>query len=321
MQSINLVIPFSDGGSMNDRNKLERNKACYRDLLTKWLHALTGDHPNAIWRQLDHMVNDEAWFKFVIRLRKRAGNPPVNDHLWNIFVTGYGVKQSLAIRRLTDPNPRTASLLSLILALDRNKPLLTREVMVGHDGTAMDVDALFQQLSTFQVGSCDAPLAAQRWSDAKYAHEAFDRLRDASPCIPRSPSDRVSDEVVGALKDALTSKAILRVRHRCDKYLAHADLSDLTNDVAGPTYNDIHESIQTLVHVDQFLRVDIFKRGGSAVLSTYQGNAFRELSAPLVPAMESEVYEQEWREVASDIERWGKVEQFRRFAVHPDIHE
>lgn len=306
---------------MNNGNKLERNKACYRDLLTKWLRALTGDHPNAIWQQLDHLVNDEAWFKFVIRLRKRAGNPPVNAHLWNIFITGYGVKQSLAIRRLTDTNPRTASLLGLVLALDRNKSLLTREIMVGHDGTAMDVDALFQQLSTSQGGSCDDLLAAQRWSDAKHAHEAFDRLRDASPCIARSPSDRVSDEVVGALKDALTSKAILRVRHRCDKYLAHADLSDLSSDIAGPTYNDIHESIQTLVHVDQFLRVDILKHGGSAVLPTYQGNAFSELSAPLVPHMASEVYEQEWQEVASDIERWGTVEQFRRFAVHLDLHE
>jgi hypothetical protein len=217
---------------MNNTDKLERNRACYRDLLTKWLRILTGDHPNAIWRQLDHVVNDEAWFKFVIRLRKQAGNPPVNDHLWNIFITRYGVKQSLAIRRLTDPNSRTASLLGLILAIDRNKSLLTREVMVGHDGTTMDVDALFQQLSSFD-GASDDQLAEQQWSDAKYAHQAFDRLRDASPCISRSPSDRVSDEVLGALKDALNSKAILWVRHRCDKYLAHADLSDLANDLTG----------------------------------------------------------------------------------------
>ena len=309
---------------MNTQNieKLNRSKALYRELRTNALDALTGDHPNAIWNQLARMIIDEVWFKAVIRIRERVGQPPMNPHLWNTFITGYAITQSLAIRRLTEGKGGVASLLAIVRKIKNNVSLLTREVMVGHDGTSMDVPGLLEEMADSveygeggHIGKPD-PLATQRWSDADHAHVAFDRLRDADMGAPRSPVDRVSDVVLDRLITALTSDAIKRVRYQCDKYLAHADLSDLSGGLVGPTYNDIHESVQTLVEVKQFLCADFFNHSSGSVVPTYQGDQLANLSVPLVPSMPAETYHEAWNKVVAEVEAWGNVEHFRRFNLH-----
>ncbi|MDG2536837.1 hypothetical protein P5Y53_04120 [Dyella jiangningensis] len=302
--------------------KLSRSRALYRELRANALEALTGEHPNAIWNQLARMIIDEVWFKAVIRIRERVGQPPMNPHLWNTFITGYAITQSLAIRRLTEGKEGVASLLAIVRKIKNNASLLTREVVVGHDGTSMDVAGLFEEMAHSvkydeggHTGKSD-PIATQRWSDADHAHVAFDRLRDADMGAPRSPGDRISDVVLDRLITALTSDAIKRVRYQCDKYLAHADLSDLSGGLAGPTYNDIHESIQTLVEVKQFLCADFFNYSSGSVVPTYQGDQLADLSVPLVPPMPVETYREAWNEVVAEVEAWGDAEQFRRFNLH-----
>ncbi|MDE2465341.1 MAG: hypothetical protein KGO02_16755 [Alphaproteobacteria bacterium] len=307
---------------MQNVQKVNRSRRLYRELRAKALDALTGDHPNAIWNQMARMIIDEVWFKAVIRIRERVGQPPVNPHLWNTFIAGYAITQSLAIRRLTEGRDGVASLLAIVRKIRGNVALLTREVVVGHDGTSMDVGLLFDEMArsveydvSGDVGKPD-PVATQRWSDADHAHVAFDRLRDAEMGAPRSPVDRISDVILGRLEAALTSNAINRVRYQCDKYLAHADLSDLSWGLSSPTYNDIHESIQTLVEVKQFLCADFFNHSSGSVVPTYQGDQLVDLSVPLVPLMQIETYHEVWAEVVDEVERWGDVEQFRRFAIH-----
>lgn len=64
---------------------LIRSRAAYGRLKEKWIDELRGNHVNAVWVQLAHMVRTEVWFKAVIHLRSTAGNPPVNDYLWEAF--------------------------------------------------------------------------------------------------------------------------------------------------------------------------------------------------------------------------------------------
>lgn len=309
---------------MRNVEKLNRSRNLYRGLREKALGALTGNHPNAIWNQLSHMIIDEVWFKAVIRIRESVGQPRMNAHLWNTFITGYAVKQSLAIRRLTDGREGTASLLAIVRKIRDNASLLTRENVVGHDGTAMDVGLLFDEMArsvehdvVSGVGAPD-PVATQRWSDADHAHLAFDRLRDLDMGAPRAVQDRISSMVLDRLEAALTSDAIKRVRFQCDKYLAHADLSDLSGGLASPTYNDIHGSIQTLVQVKQFLCADFFNHSSGSVVPTYQGDHLADLSVPLVPPMPVDVYRAAWDQVVDEVEAWGNVDQFRRFSLHQD---
>ena len=70
----------------------------------------------------------------VIRIRDRVGQPPMNPHLWNTFITGYALTQSLAICRLTDGKDGAASLSAIVNKIKSNASLLTREVVVGFDG-------------------------------------------------------------------------------------------------------------------------------------------------------------------------------------------
>jgi hypothetical protein len=304
------------------QNKLGRSRVLYGELRAKALDALTGNHSNAIWNQMARMINDEVWFKVVIRIRDRVGQPPMNPHLWNTFITGYAITQSLAICRLTDGKDGAASLSAIVNKIKNNASLLTREVVVGFDGTPMDVGSLYQELArsvTYEEGSHIGrgdPSAAQKLFFADLSHRAFDRLRDGDMDAARSPKDRISDQVLDRLQAALTSDAIKRVRHQRDKYLAHADLSDPSDELASPTYNDIHDSIKMLVSVKQFLCADFFNHSGGAVVPTYQGELFQDLSVPLIPSLPVETYRKAWDEVEEEVEAWAGADQFRRFAIH-----
>ena len=117
---------------------------------------------------------------------------------------------------------------------------------------------------------------------------------------------------------ALGSDAIARIRHLCNKGLAHADLKGVLKG-KGPTYNDIHASVRALVELQQFLTVDFLCIGSSTVVAEHQHNHVALLSAPLVPPMEEGVYVHVWHEHVKEMESWGKVDSFRpKFAVHPD---
>jgi hypothetical protein len=48
--------------------KLARCRESYRKIRQSALHTMTGDHPNAIWYQMAHMITDELWFKAVVKV-------------------------------------------------------------------------------------------------------------------------------------------------------------------------------------------------------------------------------------------------------------
>ena len=269
-----------------------------------------------------HLITDELWFKAVVKLRRQADSPPFNAYLWDAFVTGYGVKQSLGIRRLTEAKDGTASLLQIVRKVKANAHLLTREIVVGYSGASMNTGDLFQEVwqeaRRFGEDSNERAEASQKWYLACDAHDAFDRLRDRPLNADRLANDKIADAVLERLDAALTSEAIKRVRHRCDKYLAHADLSDLSAGPDGPTYNDITHSIQTLVEVKQFLTAEFFVASSSAVVPIYQAKQFEHLSAPLVPPMPSGAYRMAWDALEAEVEAWGGIAQYRRYAVHPE---
>lgn len=308
---------------MNSNNDVRRSIESYSKLRAKWIAALVGSHPNAIWLQMSHMLREEVWFKTVVRLRDSGGNPPVNSYVWDTFTTGYGVKQSLAIRRLTDRKKGTASLLRIVMDMRSNSHYFTRQIVVGHDGTPMDVDELHQQMiqpiahDEGGVGRID-PIKFQQWSDADLAHRAFDRLRAAGMEKPRLSCDKIDDEVLNKLEGALTSDVFKRVRNRCDTYLAHADLSDLASAIAGPTYNDIHQCVGTLVEVRQFLRGDFLNHSSGSAVPFPQGKHLHDLAEPLVPKFSDSIYADAWKQSAAEVESWAAIDRIRRFAVHQE---
>jgi hypothetical protein len=305
--------------------KLNRKRKQYACLRKKWDDMIANDHRNAIWRQMDGMVDEEVWFKTIMTIRGRAGNPAVNAQLWETFLTGYGVKQALAIRRLTDLTRRgkpTASLANIVEQIKVNANLLTRDVVIGHDGTPMCVEPEEGISYTWVRGSDGLPAVDSKMRahlDAEHKHAAFDRLREGKSIgDERRPDDHISPLVLDRLSSALSEAAIARVRDWCDTCLAHADLKDMT-DQASPTYNDIHHSIRTLVEVYQFLCVDFLQTRASSVVAIHQQGYLDLLSSPLVPPMGVEAFADTWHEHAEEMEEWGKTPWFRRFAIQEGV--
>lgn len=309
---------------MQSSAALNRTCANYAQLRQKWIADLRGDHPNAVWIQLDHLVRTEVWFKAVVHLRNIAGNPPVNAYLWEAFTTGYGLRQSLGIRRLTDLKKGTASLHRIVRDIKRNQHFLSRRIVVGHDGTPMDLQPLWNNVvqSTSKSEICSAPnpadpIATHAWSRADHAHKAFDRLRQGPLEAPQLPDDRIDTAVLNQLEEALTAEAVRRVRTQCDKYLAHADLGDLGGNLKGPTYTDLHNCVATLVEVNQFLRSTLLNHSSSSVVATPQFDHLANLASPLVPSLPQSQCREAWDNAAAEVEEYGNPDRFMRFAVHP----
>lgn len=240
------------------------------------------------------------------------------------FLTGYGLRQSFSIRRLTDTKKGTASLLRIIQDIRKNQHFLSREIVVGHDGTPMDLQELWSKVvhSTIENGdgsppSPADPIAISVWSQADHAHKAFDRLRHASLQAPQLPNDKIDVAVLDRLEESLTTETVRRVRTQCDKYFAHADLGGLSGDLKGPTYNDIHDCVATLVEVNQFLLSTFFNHSSSSVVATPQFDHLANLDSPLVPSLPEEQYGEAWSNASAAIESYGNADRFMRFATHP----
>lgn len=305
--------------------KLNRKRMQYADLRNKWGDMISNDHPNAIWRQMDAMVDEEVWFNTIMTIRGRAGNPPVNAHLWETFLTGYGVKQALAIRRLTDITKRgkpTASLANIVKKIKANSNLLTRDVVVGYDGTPICAEPVESGFYDWVRGANGLPVVDSEMRarlDSEQKHAAFDRLREGKPIgDDRHPDDFISPLILERLGSALSEHAVARVRDWCDTCLAHADLKDMTDQMS-PTYNDLHRSIRTLVEVHQFLCVDFLQTSASSVVATHQDGYLDYLSSSLVPPTEMEAVAHTWHEHVEEMEEWGKTSRFRRFALQEGV--
>lgn len=305
---------------MQNSNALARAQEQYGSLRQKWLATLGSDHPNAIWKQITQMVREEVWFKTIIRLREAGGHPQINPYIWEMFITGYGTKQSLAIRRLTDTGKDTASLARLVGDIRKNQHLLKREIVVGFDGTPMDLSDL--QRKHFESAIVDddgiGTLELQGLFEAEDAHKAFDRLRPAPMSAQRRPTDTIDESVLQGLEDALRTDAIGRVRARCDHYLAHADFREFVDKIEGPTFNDIHSAIASLVRVRQFLRGEFLNHSSGSIVPTPQPNHLRDLAKPLVPEFSDSQYRDVWKATERELESLVEIEAVRDFCVHPE---
>ena len=309
----------------------DRQKA-YSDLHTKWQRVLMprGDEkgnkkenhpPPDVAQQIDSMANEQVWFKTINTIRSGAGNPTINAHLWDMFLMGYVYRQAFAIRRLIDRDLNSASLANVVDEIGKHADLLTRDVVVGYDGTPMAMDEPNGSAEWAKDGNglSVRGLAWQNYFHWKDRHEAFDRLREGKGVgEDRRPDDRIADDVLVRMQAAVRNDATERIRHLCNKGLAHADLKGVQKG-KGPTYNHIDACVRSLVELQQFLTVDFLCIGSSTVVAVHQDNHFKLLSEPLVPLMEESMYADIWQEHADEMESWGKTDAFRaRFAMHAD---
>jgi hypothetical protein len=230
----------------------------------------------------------------------------------------------LAIRRLTDTKKGTASLRRIVQDIRKNQHYLSRDIVVGHDGTPMDMPKLWSGVvqSTVKNGAQSVPgpadpIAISAWSQADCAHKAFDRLRHAAPAAPQLPSDKIDVAVLDRVEEALTIAAVRRVRIQCNKYFAHADLGDLSGSLKGPTYNDIHDCVATLVEVNQFLTSTLLNYSSSSVVATPQFDHLANLASPLVPSLPEAQCREAWSNASAAVEGYGNADRFMRFAAHP----
>lgn len=305
----------------------------YLQLRTSWIEVLSGKHPNSCRNQIVQTCQLAAFFATINEMGKRGGeNQPVNGQLMNMFVLGYVIRQANTIRRLVDSKPNKSgkfdvmSLGRVIHEMISNRTLLTRENLVGFDGTPVDVPAArLAYLSSVEVDlsithptSNGDPLLLQLWMDSDRRNNVFDSISDGASGSVRQEGDLISLEVLDKLKDAMQVPSIKRVKRFVDKLIAHADDTiDLQDPKIAVSMSDLKTSLRELAQLQAFLLGPVFQHLSGTLVPVPQFDHLADLDKPLVPTGQMEHALTIWREKAKEIDGWASMEGcFDQFYVH-----
>ena len=213
----------------------QRGLTLYRQLRSKWLTALQTMSPNGIRKQLTHMVWNEAIWRTHNEARRIYDELPdpktigFNNELSNLLDEGYVALQCLAIRRQLDKGKDVYSLKRLLLDLEANRHLITREIYVAYDGLPYDpeparqkyFDKVFAESKKTgkAVSSWLETKGPDAWSAANRVHEAFDKLSGVKP-DNRKRNDLIRPEVFARLSRKMN--ICNSVEQTASAFFAHA---------------------------------------------------------------------------------------------------
>ncbi len=283
-------------------------------LKAQWLEQLCGPGENSVRNQVIRACRDAAFFSTVNELRRRAPKERQPNAQWmEMFVLGYAIRQVATIRRLVDPRRDVSSLRRVVDSMITNRKLLTRENVVGYDGTPIDsalawktYEASIDLDEANRTGQGGDALLLQRWSDSDFRNKSFDRIADFGEDGVRNARDRVSKLLLERMRNSMDIAAVIRTKNFVNNYVAHASARVDPNDTeTRPTFNDIETSLRTLTHLHAFLLGPVLYHLSGTVVPVPQYDNLVNLDLAMIDSDQMNVARAVWREKSAAIDAWA----------------
>jgi hypothetical protein len=197
----------------------------------KWLFWLHDDDQHAIFKQVTSLLWDYALFRTFNDLRASAAKTKpqgvgFNAPMLSLLDSGFVARQAMGVRRLIDRRDDVVSLKRLVKDIKEKRALITREVLVVHDGLPYDHAPVKDAYSAEKPKEGESfyfegveTTGAKAWGASERAHEAFDKLSGISS------NQRKRDDLIPVQWfDNLGSKLGVcgDVQKFADKFIAHA---------------------------------------------------------------------------------------------------
>jgi hypothetical protein len=239
-------------------------------VLRKRLKAeFSTDIKNSVAQQLCMLTWDVTSFEVfleVVRLSPDAkdGGKQLNGMIFHLLSQSFFNSSMVRIRKLIDKDDRVSSLVRVLIDMEENHQLFTREQMLECE--ADDWAGLDERLIDIHT---------------RIRHEQLDHLCRVDE-KNRAPNDRVKRKLFQELRARIRKRAKTIIRH-VNNNVAHAVRADRLEKVEDVLVRDLHASHKALCEAAGFVNVHLL---GGNTLSTYvppSGNPFLFLEKPLCP--------------------------------------
>jgi hypothetical protein len=200
------------------------------------------DEPNSIQLQIIEMIVSEMRVRILWKeiAQQQKGTGLAIPIIADVLNRSYLDTQVLATRKLLDLDERSLSLARLLIDLEENQHLFTRELYVSFDGTP------------YISPSDSSPMVSPAQIRSHHRHNRFDKLSRISP-INRSRFDRLSPDVFKVLRSWIDVTDAHRLIALGNKYIAHAANSRSRGQInfKGLTFTHIEKIQRALIRVER----------------------------------------------------------------------
>ena len=309
--------------SIDQCDILEKGKGeAFRKKRLQWIEWLSGEDPLSISRQIHSMLWDHALFLTVNELRKIAATAPENEVGFNgpvirLFDAGFATTQATTIRRLIekpkkDPKWAVISLRRVLIDIEQNLDLITRENYVCYDGLPYDYDSVHQKwLSSLPVTKSGVHVGSlptqgpDAWPMAERVHRNFDILAQVNP-KKRSRKDCIKIEVLEHLETEI--KKCENIKKYVDKFIAHAAAPEtragLTDEEKGLTLDRLEICHKIIYKVASFISGSLLWESSLGGLPVPQYDHLKNLDKSWVSLKNLEKASKKWDEFAKEVSKW-----------------
>jgi hypothetical protein len=302
-----------------------------KEKLEEWRDWMNADDPHAIWYQIASMVWDHAVYRVINECRRLAppakeGGPQLNGAIHTFIDLCHFRLQPLAIRRLTEINPRekkryVISLRRLLDDIRAHAPLVTRGVFFEAAGLPYDYSAARVAAEQDERKRSEEALATgktsyvanmeleNRWTWAYDLHAAFDRFSRTTPSARRE-TDQLNPQLIDAL--GMKLDVCRGVSRYVDKRVAHAadprNRDQVPEEARELSLARIEKCHRAICSVASFLSVHLLRGGPLSCLAWPRGDVFAHIDKPWVCWHEVARLQEVWDEFHGKTEEWSVPE-------------
>ena len=289
-----------------------------------WLGWLHGDGPHSISNQVVTMLVEDQTFRAINEARKlfdagRGGCAGFNTLVMHLVESGYVARQSLAIRRLVEPEQkkRERQVISLRRLLDdmrKSCELLVRENYVCCDGAPYDylpgqaaALALNPPRPPKYVTAGLADPLGSGWCSSFSRHSHFDDISGVRPSS-RERADRMSPVVFDIIDAALSEAKVGDIEEYANKFVAHAaddhSIATLDDEQRSLTLDKIQRIHETLARVVNFVSGAVLMGPAQSFLPTTIYDPIVNFDRPWVDPKNMAEVRGAWRKREHALEDW-----------------
>jgi hypothetical protein len=302
--------------SVNDCYVLNKAKLRqYRDNWKKWVswHQHNETEPNTIESQMHRMFFNDITYRAIVSVRGTVDSKDAisarSATLAYLLDHGYVISQILSIQKLLDAKTGVISLRRLLMDIETNRDIITREIYVAGDGLPYDynnwhktVDPNHPLVQAYGIG---AP-GLTKFAISRDLHKTFDMLSGKQE-HERTRDDIIQKSVFQRLHTRINCKSASEIKAIRDNYIAHAarSLNPAAVQFKSVTFSQIDELQRAIVYVERVLTDEVLAiRIGREVVPMPPLGLFAGLGVPYCPPEAEALMCRKWYELSEERNAW-----------------
>jgi hypothetical protein len=303
----------------------------YKEARSEWIRQLQAPNDQdrsylPIWDQIQILIKNHFIYELILESREVSDETgrvlaSRNNMIGNFIDTLFWKDQMLSIRKLIDKpkgnDKQVVSIKRLIIDIQKNKNIITRENYICHDGVVYDWERdRNNHYSSMEIGTCQDTTMNELPSHgfgsfytSEYRHKIFDSLSGKIK-NNRSRNDDISDDYFDKICKNIKGIDICNIEKFVNKRIAHmgdpSHNANLLSQSDLPGVATVHDAIRRLYETALQLSLQVigFAEFQPLPLPKLPGVFLNGLENPWIAASRLGDLRSFWERKASEIDQW-----------------